>query len=139
MYFHTPIRDQTCPIPCCGSGFKLVTLLAGIIFIKSVPKSLPTLTPFLVCDLRKVSQTLYADSFACITTSYAKSNVKLRHSAIAACDYTNDLPNTNNPTLSSALQRLLSKVFAPSRRLLCPNPFLVSFSDKSPSAAKSSG
>jgi hypothetical protein len=52
------------PIPCCGSGFKLVTLLAGLY----CPKSLPTLTPFLVCNLRKVSQTSYADSFACITT-----------------------------------------------------------------------
>ncbi|MGI8467521.1 MAG: hypothetical protein ACR2N3_03635, partial [Pyrinomonadaceae bacterium] len=31
-------------------------------------------------------------------SSYAKSNVKLRHSVVAACDYTNDLPDTNSPT-----------------------------------------
>ncbi|MGI8468588.1 MAG: hypothetical protein ACR2N3_09055, partial [Pyrinomonadaceae bacterium] len=43
-----------------------------IISVKSVPKSLPTLTLFLACDLRKVLQTLYADSFACITTCYAR-------------------------------------------------------------------
>jgi hypothetical protein len=54
----------------------MVTLLVGIISVKSVPKSLPTLTLFLVCDLRKVSQTLYADSFACITTCWAARELK---------------------------------------------------------------
>ncbi len=71
--------------------------------------------------------------------SYAKSNVTLRHSIVAICDYKAALPNTNSPTLSSTLQRLSSTVSAPSRRSLCPNLSRVSSFGKSPSTACVSG
>ena len=33
---HTPIRALSLPIPCCGSGFKMVTLLAGLYLPKFI-------------------------------------------------------------------------------------------------------
>jgi hypothetical protein len=80
----------------------MVTLLAGIILLREVPKSLPTLSLSVACDLRKVSQTSYSDSLLVSRPPMQSQPFTplLPYLDLAVCDYTNDLPNTSNPTPS---------------------------------------